>query len=198
VPGSELAVPAGAASAAPPRAELAVPAGASNAVRPAAGLLSVRLETVTGKRAGRPRGKRFGSLVHAILAAVDLRGDADHVRRIGANHARLVGATPEERDAAIVAVRAALSHPLMLRAAEAADRGALRREVPVVVSNPDGLVEGVVDLAFEEAGAWTVIDFKTDAEIDHRRPIYEAQVRAYADAIGVATQRPANPVLLIV
>src|SRR6185312_16978478 len=174
--------------------ELARPSSASAA----AGLLSVRLETVAGKRAGRPRGKRFGTLVHAILATVELRGDADHVRRVGANQARLVGATPEERDAAIVAVRAALSHPLMLRAADAADRGALRREVPVVVSTTDGIIEGVVDLAFEEANAWTVVDFKTDAEIDHRRPIYEAQVRAYAHAIGVATQRPANPILLIV
>jgi ATP-dependent helicase/nuclease subunit A len=187
------AAPTGAPpTGAPPTS--AVPTGAP----PAAGLLAVRLETVAGKRAGRPRGKRFGTLVHAILAAVELRGDADHVRRVGANQARLVGATPEERDAAIVAVRAALAHPLMLRAADAADRGALRREVPVVVAAADGLIEGVVDLAFEEAGAWTVVDFKTDAEIDHRRPIYEAQVRAYAHAIGVATQRAANPVLLIV
>ena len=185
-------------------AELAAPVVPSAAllapgVAPLApGLLSVRLETVAGMRAGRPRGKRFGTLVHAILAATDLRGDADHVRRVGANQARLVGATPEERDAAIVAVRAALSHPLMVRAAAAGDRGALRREVPVVVAGTDGLIEGVVDLAFEEAGAWTVVDFKTDAEIDHRRPIYEAQVRAYANAIAVATQLAASPVLLIV
>jgi ATP-dependent exoDNAse (exonuclease V) beta subunit len=164
----------------------------------APGLLEVRLETVAGKRTGRPRGKRFGTLVHAILAAVELRGDADHVRRVGANQARLVGATPEERDAAIVAVCAALAHPLMLRAADAAERGGLRREVPVVVAAADGLVEGVVDLAFEEAGTWMVVDFKTDAELDHRRPIYEAQVRAYANAIAVATQRAASPVLLIV
>jgi len=180
-------------------AELAAPPHAGEAPPPPTpGLLSVRLETVAGKRAGRPRGKRFGTLVHAILATVELRGDADHVRRVGANQARLVGSPPEERDAAIVAVLAALAHPLLQRAAAAADHGALRREVPVVVANPDGLVEGVVDLAFEEAGAWIVIDFKTDAEIDHRRPIYEAQVRAYAHAISVATRRPANPILLIV
>ncbi|MEO6774478.1 MAG: UvrD-helicase domain-containing protein [Kofleriaceae bacterium] len=166
--------------------------------QPAAGLLDVRLDMVSGKRGARPRGKRFGTLVHAILAAVELRGDVDHVRRVGANQARLVGATPEERDAAIVAVCAALCHPLMVRAAEAGDRGALRREVPVVVAAPDGLVEGVVDLAFEQAGAWTVVDFKTDAELAHRRPIYEAQVRAYANAIAVATGRAAHPVLLIV
>lgn len=165
-------------------------------------LLAVALETVPGKRAGRPRGKRFGTLVHAMLASVNLRGDPTHVQRVGANHARLVGATPEERDAAIVAVRNALAHPLLVRAAAAEDRGALRREVPVVVGTAAGLVEGVVDLAFSDAAdgteTWTVIDFKTDAEIDHRRPVYEAQVREYATAITAATNAPSRAVLLIV
>jgi hypothetical protein len=149
-------------------------------------------------------------LVHAILASVDLHGDAIHVQRVGANHARIVGATSEERDAAIVAVRSALEHPLMIRAAAAEHRGALRREVPVVVGSAGGLVEGVVDLAFSEpivdanpadgdaTDAWTVIDFKTDAELDFRRPIYEAQVREYATAITAATNAPARAVLLIV
>ena len=178
-----------------PRApNLSTPLGAS--------LLAVALETVPDKQPGRPRGKRFGTLVHAILATVDLRGDAEHVRAVGRNHARLVGAPPEECDAAIVAVRAALGHPLLVRAAAAEERGALHREVPVVVRAPTGLIEGVVDLTFAEptAGAitWTVIDFKTDAELEHRRPIYEAQVRAYAQAISAATSSTANPVLLIV
>jgi ATP-dependent exoDNAse (exonuclease V) beta subunit len=176
------------------------------------GLLAVSLETVAGKRAGRPRGKRFGTLVHAIFAAIDLgtdpgrdvRDDASHVQLVGANQARLVGASPEERDAAIIAVRAALAHPLMVRAAAAAARGMLRREVPVVLRTADGLVEGVVDLAFAEPAdgtacdVWTVVDFKTDAEIDHRRPIYEAQVREYANAIAAATGAAARAVLLIV
>ena len=168
------------------------------------GLLEVALEVVAHHRTGRPRGKRFGTLVHAILATVDLRGDAGHVHAVGLNHARLVGAPPEERDAAIVAVRAALAHPLLVRAAAAEARGALRREVPVVIQRANGLIEGVVDLAFSEptaqAGgvAWTVIDFKTDTELDHRRAIYEAQVREYASAISAATKSPATPVLLIV
>ncbi|HEY0255049.1 MAG TPA: PD-(D/E)XK nuclease family protein, partial [Kofleriaceae bacterium] len=168
--------------------------------RERAGMMAVALENVPGKKAGRPHGKRFGTLVHAILASVDLRGDADHVRRVGWNHARLVGATPEERDAAIVAVRAALKHPLLVRAAAAWDRDELRREVPVVApsADHDGFVEGIVDLAFLEAGEWTVIDFKTDAEMESRRPIYEAQVREYANAISVSTNAPARAVLLIV
>lgn len=163
-------------------------------------MMAVSLENVPGKKTNRPHGKRFGTLVHAILASVELRGDADHVRRIGWNHARLVGATPEERDAAIVAVIAALKHPLLVRAAAASDRDELRREVPVVApsADHDGFVEGIVDLAFAEAGEWTVIDFKTDAEMESRRPVYEAQVREYAHAISVATNQPARAVLLVV
>ena len=174
----------------------------ADAVAPGPPLLAVTLETVPGKRTGRPRGKRFGTLVHAMLASVNFRGDATHVQRVGANHARLVGATPEERDAAIIAVRNALAHPLLVRAAAAEDRGALRREVPVVVGTAAGLVEGVVDLAFSDDAdgteTWTVIDFKTDAEIDYRRPVYEAQVRDYATAITAATNAPSRAVLLIV
>ncbi|MEO8841764.1 MAG: UvrD-helicase domain-containing protein, partial [Kofleriaceae bacterium] len=191
---AELALSALFGSPSPPSAHAETAAGPP--------LLAVALETVPGNRAGRPRGKRFGTLVHAMLASVNLRGDATHVQRVGANHARLVGATPQERDAAIVAVRNALAHPLMVRAAAAEDRGSLRREVPVVVGTAAGLVEGVVDLAFSDdvggSETWTVIDFKTDAEIDHRRPVYEAQVREYATAITAATNAPSRAVLLIV
>ena len=49
------------------------------------------------------------------------------------------------------------------RAAEAA--GQCRREVPVTLTLSDGrLLEGVVDLAYEHEGAWTVVDFKTDED----------------------------------
>ncbi|HEX7699676.1 MAG TPA: UvrD-helicase domain-containing protein, partial [Kofleriaceae bacterium] len=198
-------------SRAPTLAELALtalfgspsaPIEQAETVAPGTPLLAVALETVPGKRTGRPRGKRFGTLVHAMLASVNFRGDAAHVQRVGANHARLVGATPEERDAAIVAVRNALAHPLLVRAAAAEDRGALRREVPIVVGTAAGLVEGVVDLAFSDDAdgteTWTVIDFKTDAEIDYRRPVYEAQVREYATAITAATNAPSRAVLLII
>jgi ATP-dependent helicase/nuclease subunit A len=63
---------------------------------------------------------------------------------------------------------------------------------------PDGtLVEGVVDLAFEDAGAWTVVDYKTDRDL---LPLDEAQYRRqvalYASAIAQATGQPAAGVLL--
>ena len=57
------------------------------------------------------------------------------------------------------------------------------------------MVEGVVDLAFEENGVWTVVDYKTDraagGEDEYRR-----QVAVYASAIAQATGVPAEAILL--
>ena len=61
----------------------------------------------------------------------------------------------------------------------------------------DPVVEGVVDLAFEEDSNWTVVDFKTDQEIEtDQLQAYLRQVALYAAAIGRATSRPAAGVLL--
>jgi ATP-dependent exoDNAse (exonuclease V) beta subunit len=154
----------------------------------------VAIESTPIERHARPHGARFGSLVHAILAAVDLH--APEVRAIAANHARLVAASADELAAAIAAAEAAIAHPLLRRAAAAAE---LRREVPVALVTPaDGMIEGIVDLAFAEGGAWTVVDYKTDVELGDERAAYEAQVRLYARAIAAATGMPATPILLLV
>ena len=153
-------------------------------------------------RSTRPRGKRFGILVHAVMAAVELDAGAAAIRAIATNHGRLVAAPREEVEAAIVAVEAALRHPLLVRAAAAQLRGTLRREVPVVLHTSEGLLEGIVDLAFaeptDEGDVWTIVDFKTDAQLDDLKATYENQVRLYATAIATATGRPASAALLIV
>jgi len=62
---------------------------------------------------------------------------------------------------------------------------------------PDGtLLEGVVDLAFEENGEWVVADFKTDREIEDRLDDYRRQVSLYAAAVAAATGQPARGVLI--
>ena len=71
----------------------------------------------------------------------------------------MLGAPAEEVEAATAAVTAALAHPLMARARDAWRASRCRRETPMVWRQPDGsLVEGVLDLAFEDAGGWTVVD----------------------------------------
>jgi ATP-dependent exoDNAse (exonuclease V) beta subunit len=146
----------------------------------------------------RPHGKRFGTLVHAVLAEVPFAPSDAELAALATKQARLVGATDEEQRAAVLSVRAALTHPIMQRAAVSAARGECRREVPVVAMQDDGaLVEGAVDLAFREDAAWIVVDYKTDASLDAAtRARYEAQVRAYAAAIARATGEPAHPFLL--
>jgi ATP-dependent exoDNAse (exonuclease V) beta subunit len=156
-----------------------------------------------GDRSGRPGGRRFGTLVHAVLAAIDLDADEAGVGATARTQGRIVGAAEDEIEAAARAAVAALAHPLLRRAAEAAKRGDLRRETPVLLRLEDGrLAEGIVDLALREktkTGAlWTVVDFKTDRELAGKRLEYEAQVVLYAEAIARATGETARGVLLIV
>ena len=106
---------------------------------------------------GRPFGPRFGTLVHTTLATVPLDADESIVRRVAATQGRvLLGSgegVDEEVYAVAEAVMAVLRHPLFdqVRAANAAGR--CHRELPLIWQAPDGtLIEGTVDLAFEERG----------------------------------------------
>lgn len=149
--------------------------------------------------AGRPRphGKRFGALVHAILATVSLDADEVAIADAARIQGRITGAAEGELSAARDVVREALAHPLLARA-RAAER--VLREALVMLREEDGtILEGVVDLAFYEEGrGYTVVDFKTDIEMGEREAAYKAQVAAYARAIAAATGQPARGVLLSV
>ncbi|MEW5853751.1 MAG: UvrD-helicase domain-containing protein [Myxococcota bacterium] len=148
-------------------------------------------------RQGASAGIRYGSLVHAVLAVIPLDATAEQVQQVAEAQARVLGATAEEVRNASRAVHHALSHPILQRARDAVGRGKLRRETPVTLREPDGtLLEGVVDLAFHDGNTWTVVDFKTDAEMEKALEVYKAQVRHYAAAISSATGVRAVPVLL--
>jgi ATP-dependent exoDNAse (exonuclease V) beta subunit len=106
----------------------------------------------------------------------------------------VLGATTEEAVAASVAVEAALAHPLLTQA-RSAER--CHREYPVTFRlEGNRLMEGVIDLAFFDQGAWTVVDFKTDADLSGRRAQYERQLQWYAHALRELTQTPTRAVLL--
>lgn len=147
------------------------------------------------ERTGRPSGKRFGLLVHAVLADVELTAASDAVRSLAHVHGRALAAPTAEVEAAVTAVVAALDHPVFAAARQAAT---LRREAPVILHTDRGTLEGIVDLAFGDPTGWTIVDFKTDRELDGERAIYETQVRLYAQAIAHATGAPTRGVLLIV
>ena len=165
---------------------------------------AVELEHTDAAREGRPRGKRFGTLVHGVLAEAPWGADRPVIEAIARALARHEDAPRAEVDAAIEAASAAFAHPLLRRAATAALRTECRREAPITLRLDDGaLVDGSVDLAFRELAAdggatWTVVDFKTDADVGPLRARYEAQVRLYARAIEAATGEHAIAVLLSV
>jgi len=152
------------------------------------------ISLVNGKRG--PGGARYGSLVHAILATAPLRADSAMIDKVAALHGRILGANTEEISAAGAAVQSVLKHELLLRAAECERHGRCRREVPVTLVENDSLLEGVVDLAFEESGSWTIVDFKTDEELEALLGRYERQVSLYANAVGKATQKTASAFIL--
>jgi ATP-dependent exoDNAse (exonuclease V) beta subunit len=155
-------------------------------------------DTVAMQDAGvvgpRPSGRRFGVLVHALLSAVPLEaGDAD-VDELARLHATVLAAPDDERAEAARTVMRVLRHPVIAAARAAATT--VRREVPVSIVVDGTLIDGQVDLAFETASGWTVIDFKTDVEIGSAEESYRRQVALYAHAIAQVTGRPARGLLL--
>jgi ATP-dependent helicase/nuclease subunit A len=163
-------------------------------------LAVVQIEAVSHRDIERPTGRRFGALVHAVLAAADLDASTDEIGALTKATARLLDATAEEVEATVTIVRSALEHPLIQRAVKAK---ALRRETPLQhFREDDTLIEGVVDLAFTEdtpeLKGWTVVDFKTDREIQKAKDQYRAQVAAYVDAVRHATGSEARGFLLVV
>ena len=187
---------------------LATPMGTEVAEGQAGAAPTVAVERVEATRLGRPHGKRFGTLVHAVLADLPLDGDEEQAAReaeaLAQAHARILGAPTDEQRAAAATALSALQHPLLRRAA-AAER--CLREVPIAIRRGPGtsgepvVMEGIIDLAFREVtddGArWVVVDFKTDLREDPP-PEYHRQVGLYVEALGAATGEPAVGALLMV
>jgi ATP-dependent exoDNAse (exonuclease V) beta subunit len=157
-------------------------------------LLPVAVHRTDAVREGRPRGKAFGVLVHAVLAEVRLDGDNAQVVAASQAAGRMLGASEADVKHAAAAAIAALRHPLLREAASAEHR----RESPVLLRDNDTLIEGVLDLAFRRGDKWIIVDFKTDRELDDAKAAYEAQVRLYARAVSETTGCPTEALLLLV
>lgn len=151
------------------------------------------VERTSLDRAGRPRGSRFGTLVHAVLAHAPFDADSAALSALSSSLGRLIGATVAEVTFAVDAASAALAHPL-LRAAAASN--AAFREVAISEQLSDGTIaEGVIDLAYRSESEWVVVDFKTDAVVP-TEGAYAEQLRLYVTALQHATGEAARGVLL--
>lgn len=156
-----------------------------------------RLEETKAPVEGRPSGKRFGTLVHAILAECPLDAGRAEIEAMARHQGALLVASEAEIAAAIEVAEAALAHPVVIEAARAEARGECRRESPITVPLDDGSsAEGVIDLAYrKEGGGWVVVDFKTDRERGEKQT-HAVQLALYAKAVAAATGEPVETVLL--
>jgi len=151
------------------------------------------VERTEHDRAGRPRGPRFGTLVHALLAHAPFDAERAALSALSSSLGRLIGATDAEVTHAVDAASAALAHPLLRAAAESSDA---RREVVISEQLSDGTIaEGVIDLAYRTESEWVVVDFKTDAVVP-TEGAYAEQLRLYVNALQRATGEAARGVLL--
>jgi ATP-dependent exoDNAse (exonuclease V) beta subunit len=149
-------------------------------------------------RSDRAGGPVFGALVHALLADVPLDAPTEVIAELAGWHGRALGLVDSDIAEASLLVRNTLAHTFFDRVRAAAAAGRCRRETPVTVTSTDGtIIEGVVDLAFEEDGRWVVVDYKTDRELAAAGEArYRRQVALYVAAIAQATGQPATGVLV--
>jgi ATP-dependent exoDNAse (exonuclease V) beta subunit len=151
----------------------------------------------------RPFGARFGTLVHAILATVPLDASEKTIAAVAAAQSRILPAAirdpyaEEEVYAAVEVATALLGSPLFERIRIADRKGRCDRELPIMWKAGDGtIVEGTIDLAFEDDDGLTVIDFKTDREIAGDLSRYTQQLAVYCQALGAVRGRDPRGVLL--
>jgi ATP-dependent helicase/nuclease subunit A len=139
-------------------------------------------------------GRDFGSLVHRLLEWVPLEDVApDRAARLRAMAEALApsfGLDPEAAARAAAQVEQALGLPVVDRARRATR---VWRELSLWFPDGANLVEGIVDLVFEEDGELVVVDYKSDAiaedqalaQAAHHAPQLQLYGRGLAQAAGV-------------
>jgi ATP-dependent helicase/nuclease subunit A len=141
------------------------------------------------------RGRSFGSLVHQILEWVPL-DDAtpERVAAMADALAPSFGLDAAAGARAAAAASGALALPLMERVRRSPR---VFRELLVWFPEGDELLEGVVDLVFEEDGGLVVVDYKTDsitpeqalAQAAHHAPQLQLYARGLAQASGLPVRQ---------
>jgi ATP-dependent helicase/nuclease subunit A len=147
--------------------KIKTPTYAARAAKPAVLPVAVR---------GEGDGMSWGSVIHLLLQTAMREPKAD----LGAAAVSALRAAELDESLAgeaVATVRAVMGSELWRRARAA--RQCLA-EVPFVMTRPDGLVRGVIDLAFEEEGGWVLVDYKTDrAGIVELLETYRQQLENY-------------------
>ena len=141
-------------------------------------------------------GSAIGRAVHGALQTVDL-ASGEGLAGVCAAQAAAEGVLGKESIIEALA-RSAIDSSIV----KAASAQRHWREVYVGVPYGDGVLEGYIDLLYENDDGLVVVDYKTDAwrstaELDAKVPRYAVQLRAYADAVRQATKRPVGSAVLL-
>jgi ATP-dependent helicase/nuclease subunit A len=142
-------------------------------------------------------GTSLGRAVHAVLQTVDLT-TGQGLEAIARAQAAAEGMPHRETEVARLA-RVALKSDIVHRAVAS---GRWWREVPVGAPVGETVLEGFIDLLFEEEDGLVVVDYKTDVveteeELAERSEHYRIQAGAYALAVQIATGRTVKEVALL-
>ena len=154
-----------------------------------------------GSQAGRRwiggAGAYFGSFVHELLSRVEWP-HSQGLEIMALTLGRKYGLKDEEAKRGAEAVQWGLSSDILKRAARS-ER--VWRELPFVYNHRGALIEGFVDLAFEENGEIIVVDFKTDRvegnELEERARHYAPQGIVYAMALEGITGKKVKEVVFL-
>jgi ATP-dependent helicase/nuclease subunit A len=137
-----------------------------------------------------PAGRDFGSLVHQVLEWIPFDVPEQAAQIAGALGPRFGLDLTATRHAGEQVARA-LATPLMDRARRA---GRVWRELPLWFPEGGEMIEGIVDLVFEESGHLIVVDYKTDGIGDEQAIVQAAhhapQLQLYGRGLTQATGLP--------
>jgi ATP-dependent helicase/nuclease subunit A len=143
-----------------------------------------------------PRGRggtALGRAVHATLQTVDL-ATLDGLTAIAQAQASAEG-IPERAGEVERLTRAAAASDAVKRAVAS---GRYWREVPIGATVDGVVLEGFIDLLYEDGGEPVVVDYKTDrisaGEVERRMESYRAQGGAYAVMVREALAKPTKRV----
>ena len=133
-------------------------------------------------------GTAIGRAVHGVLQTVDLLTGEGLIEACAAQ-AAAEGVLGNE-DVIEALCRAALDSEVVQRAA----RRKHWREVYVGVPYGDGVLEGFIDLLYEDDDGLVIVDYKTDSwrnprDLDAKVERYRVQLQAYAKAVQDAVGR---------
>jgi len=141
-------------------------------------------------------GTSIGRAVHSVLQTIDLvtGGGIE-----ATSHAQAAAEGIPDRSEEIASlVRVAVESDVVRRAVAS---GRLWREVPVAVPMGEGVLEGFIDLLFEEEGSLIVVDYKTDAleatETGDAVDRYRLKAGSYALAVQNATGKAVQEVVFL-